>query len=133
MSITKYNSEVSAPTAESVGISPVGGQNTMIAIAFTDVDIYGKNGATWELVGTTSPDDKVVFVSFETYSEAYFKSCTGYTEVVRVFWIDEAVTAAPAAQPTSVSEIGDMPAFTPADEGKVLSIDSSGNLVWIAR
>ena len=133
MSITKYNSELDAPTAASVGISPAGGQNTMIAIAFTDVEIYGKNGATWELVGTTSSDDKVVFVSFETYSQAYFKSNTGSAEVVRVFWIDEAVTAAPAAQPTSVSEIGDMPAFTPADEGKVLSIDSSGNLVWIAR
>lgn len=133
MSITKYNSELDAPTAASVGISPAGGQNTMIAIAFTDVEIYGKNGATWELVGTTSSDDKVVFVSFETYSQAYFKSNTGSAEVVRVFWIDEAVAAAPAAQPTSVSEIGDMPAFTPADEGKVLSIDSSGNLVWIAR
>lgn len=133
MSITKYNSELSAPIASSVGIGPEGNENTMIAIAFTAVEVYGKNGSTWELIGTTSADDKLVFVSFETYSEAYFKSNTGSAEVVRVFFIDDAVVAAQAPQPTTVSEIGDMPAFTPSDEGKVLSIDSNGNLVWIAR
>ncbi len=133
MSITKYTAEQSAPDANSVGISPSANHNTAICIGFVEIEVYGKNGATWELVGTISTDDKIVFVPFETYSEVFFKSCSGYDEVVRVVFMEDSLVKAAAPTPASVDEISDVPAFTASDAGKVLSVDAGGNLVWITR
>ncbi len=47
--------------------------------------------------------------------------------------MEDSLVKAPAPAPTNISEIGDMPAFTSADAGKVLSVDADGNLVWIVR
>jgi hypothetical protein len=47
--------------------------------------------------------------------------------------MEDSLIKAAAPDPTSVTEIGDMPAFSSADAGKVLSVDDQGNLVWIAR
>ena len=47
--------------------------------------------------------------------------------------MEDSLIKAAAPAPTSVSEIGDMPSFTSADAGKVLSVDAQGNLVWITR
>jgi hypothetical protein len=133
MSVTKYNVGTAAPTAGDTGITPAAQHNTMICIGFAEIEVYGKNGGTWELVGTSTDDDKIVFVSFETYSEVFFKSNSGYEETMRGVFMEDSLIKAAAPSPSSVSEIGDMPAFTAADAGKVLSVDSSGNLVWIAR
>ena len=133
MSVTKYNAETSAPTESSVGVFPEANQNTMICIGFKEIEVYGKNGSSWELVGTMTTEDKVVFVPFITYSEVFFKSNTGETEVVRGVFMEDSLVKAPAPTPTTVSEIGDMPVFTSSDAGKVLSVDAGGNLVWIAR
>jgi len=133
MSVTKYNAETSAPDGGSVGISPEANQNTMICIGFAEIEVYGKNGSSWELVGTITAEDKVVFVPFTTYSEVFFKSNSGVTEVVRGVFMEDSLVKAPAPSPTNISEIGDMPAFTSADAGKVLSVDAGGNLVWIVR
>jgi hypothetical protein len=133
MSVVKHNADVTAPIGSSVGVSPDANQNTMIAIGFAEVEVYGKNGASWVLVGTITAEDKVVFIPFETYSEVFFKSNTGSVEVVRVFFIEDSIVQAAAPTPTTVDEIGDMPSFTSADAGKVLSIDANGDLVWITR
>ena len=133
MSITKYTAGQSAPSAGSEGIGPEANHNTAICIGFSAVEVYGKNGSTWELVGTTSTDDKIVFVPFETYSEVFFKSNTGSDEVVRVVFMEDSLVKAAAPTPASVDEISDVPAFTASDAGKVLSVDAGGNLVWITR
>jgi len=133
MSITKYTAGTSAPDGSSVGVSPGASHNTAICIGFTDVGVYGKNGATWELVGSTSSDDKIVFVPFETYSEIFFKSESGQEETVRVVFMEDSLVKAAAPSPASVSEISDVPAFTASDAGKILSVDAGGNLVWITR
>lgn len=133
MSVTKYTAGTSAPTGADTGIAPEANQNTMICVGFAEIEVYGKNAGTWELVGTTTADDKVVFVPFETYDEVFFKSTTGQEETVRGFFMFDSLVKAAAPVPTSVAEIGDMPAFSAADAGKVLSIDSEGNLVWVAR
>ncbi len=133
MSITKYTAGVSAPDGGSEGVSPEANHNTMICIGFAEIEVYGKNAGSWELVGTTTSDDKVVFVPFTTYSEVFFKSNSGYEELVRGVFMEDSLIKAPAPTPTTVSEIGDMPAFTSSDAGKVLSVDAGGNLVWIAR
>ena len=133
MSVTKYTAGTSAPSGSSVGILPEANQNTMICIAFVDVEIYGKNGSTWELVGQTTAEDKLVFVPFTTYSEVFFKSLTGEEATVRGVFMEDSLVKAAAPTPASVNEIGDMPAFSSADAGKVLSVDDQGNLVWITR
>ena len=133
MSITKYTAGVLAPDGGSEGVSPEANHNTMICIGFAEIEVYGKNAGSWELVGTTTSDDKVVFVPFTTYSEVFFKSNSGYEELVRGVFMEDSLIKAPAPTPTTVSEIGDMPAFTSSDAGKVLSVDAGGNLVWIAR
>lgn len=133
MSVTKYTAGLSAPDGSSVGVSAEPNHNTMICIAFVDVEVYGKNGSSWELVGQTTTDDKLVFVPFTTYSEVFFKSLTGEEATVRGVFMEDSLIKAAAPDPTSVTEIGDMPAFSSADAGKVLSVDDQGNLVWIAR
>ena len=133
MSITKYTAGVSAPDGGSEGVSPEANHNNMICIGFADIEVYGNNAGSRELVGTHTSDDKVVFVPFTTYSEVFFKSNSGYEELVRGVFMEDSLIKAPAPTPTTVSEIGDMPAFTSSDAGKVLSVDAGGNLVWIAR
>lgn len=133
MSVTKYTAGTSAPDGSSVGILPEANHNTMICIGFGEVEVYGKNGTSWELVGTTTAEDKIVFVPFTTYSEVFFKSNTGSEETMRGVFMEDSLIKAAAPAPTSVSEIGDMPSFTSADAGKVLSVDAQGNLVWITR
>lgn len=133
MSINKFTAGTSAPTSGSEGIGPEANHNTMICIGFAEIEVYGKNGSTWELVGTTNTDDKIVFVPFETYSEVFFKSNSGSEEIVRAVFMEDSLIKAAAPTPASVTEIGDMPAFSSDDAGKVLSVDAQGNLVWIAR
>ena len=133
MSITKFTAGTSAPTAQSEGIPPEANHNTMSCIGFSEVEVYGKNGSSWELIGTTNTDDKIVFVPFETYSEAFFKSNSGQEETVRAVFMEDSLVKSAAPSPASIEEIGDMPAYSASDAGKVLSVDNSGNLTWIAR
>ena len=133
MSVTKYTAGTTAPDGASVGVSPEANHNTMICIGFAEIEVYGKNGSSWELVGTTTSEDKVVFVPFTTYSEVFFKSNSGSEETVRGVFMEDSLIKAAAPAPASVSQIGDMPAFSADDAGKVLSVDGSGNLVWITR
>lgn len=133
MSVTKYIAGTTAPTSGDAGISPEANQNTMICIGFSEIEVYGKNGSSWELVGTTTAEDKVVFVPFTTYSAVFFKSNTDSEETMRGVFMEDSLVKSQAPTPASVSEIGDMPAFSAADAGKVLSVDAGGNLVWITR
>lgn len=129
----KVNSNLTAPAAETVGTGPQAQQNTMIAIGFAEIEVYGKIGSTWSLIDTITSDNKAVFVSFETYDEYYFKSNTGSEEVVRVFFFNDNITRVSEAAPTNVSQIGDFPAFSAADAGKVLTVGAGGQLEWVTR
>ena len=133
MSVTKYTAGVSAPDGASEGVSPAANQNTMICIGFVEIEVYGKEGANWVLVGTTTADDKVVFVPFTTYSEVFFKSNSGQEEQMRGVFMEDSLIQAVAPAPSAIADVSDMPAFTSSDAGKVLSVDNSGNLVWITR
>ena len=133
MSVTKYTAGVSAPDGASEGVSPAANQNTMICIGFVEIEVYGKQGANWVLVGTTTADDKVVFVPFTTYSEVFFKSNSGQEEQMRGVFMEDSLIQAVAPAPSAIADVSDMPAFASSDAGKVLSVDNSGNLVWITR
>lgn len=133
MSVTKYTAGVSAPDGGSVGISPEANHNTMICIGFVEIEVYGKNAGVWELIGTTTADDKVVFVPFTTYSEAFFKSNSGQEEQMRGVFMEDSLVKAAAAAPAAIADVSDVPTFDSADAGKVLSVDAGGNLVWITR
>lgn len=129
----KVNSNLTAPGAETIGTQPQAQQNTMIAIGFAEIEVYGKIGSTWSLVDTITSSNKTVFVSFETYDEYYFKSNTGSAEVVRVFFFNDSITQVSEPAPTTVSQIGDFPAFSAADAGKVLTVGAGGQLQWVTR
>ena len=133
MSVSKYTVGTVAPTGSDVGIAPEPNQNTMICIGFAEIEVYGKNGANWQLIGTCTESDKVVFVPFTTYSAVFFKSNSGEEETMRGVFMNDSLIKAAAPTPASVTEIGDMPAFSAADAGKVLSVDVNGNLAWINR
>jgi len=133
MSVTKYTAGVSAPDGGSEGVSPEANHNTMICIGFAEIEVYGKNAGSWELVGTTTSDDKVVFVPFTTYSEVFFKSNSGQEELVRGVFMEDSLIKAAAPAPSAIADVSDVPAFTSSDAGKVLSVDAGGDLVWITR
>ena len=133
MSVTKYTAGVSAPDGASEGVSPSANQNTMICIGFAEIEVYGKEGANWVLLGTTTADDKVVFVPFTTYSEVFFKSNSGQEEQMRGVFMEDSLVKSAAPAPSAIADVSDIPAFTSSDAGKVLSVDGSGNLIWLTR
>ena len=57
MSVTKYIAGTTAPTSGDAGISPEANQNTMICIGFSEMEVYGKSGSSWELIGTSTAED----------------------------------------------------------------------------
>jgi hypothetical protein len=50
-----------------------------------------KMAASWELVGTTTSEDKIVFVPFTTYSEVFFKSNSGQEETMRGVFMEDSL------------------------------------------
>ena len=76
-----------------------------------------------------------IVISLEEYEDMYFVSKTGKEETMRYFFVEDTVVA-PITEQTkinSIADVSDVPSFTAADAGKVLSVDAQGNLAWINR
>ncbi len=83
-----------------------------------------------------NPDHTTVDLS--DYEDVFFVSKSGQEETVRYFFVEDAVVAPrilDGQQPEALKleDVSDVPAFTQADAGKILSVDAQGNLAWIAR
>ena len=135
--------------------------SAVIIVGFVEIEVYGLNGGTWSLIdtmddyqGERSPDGGMTSfnesigtnngfksdhttVNLADYEDVFFVSKTGQQEPVRYFFVEDAVVAPrlvdEEAAPLKLEEISDVPAFTLADAGKILSVDAQGNLAWIAR
>ncbi len=137
MKMYKQLASLEAPTPSAEGMLAQGNaaQQSVIIVGFAHVEVYGKKNGAWELAATVLEDDKSTFVSLEEYEGFYFLSKSGKEEVLRYFFIEDSVIAPAIADSkvNSIQDIGDMPSFTAADAGKVLSVDVQGNLAWINR
>ena len=156
MKLNKSTAGVTAPDAGSVGFGSEGqaaSANAVIIVGFAEIEVYGLNGGTWSLIDTVedfyvgehsndgrlwsiNPDHTTV--NLADYEDVFFVSKSGQEESVRYFFVEDAVVAPhilPGHQPDALKleDVSDVPAFTQADAGKILSVDAQGNLAWITR
>lgn len=81
---------------------------------------------------TTTPGN--IAIDLTKYEDVYFVSKSGTEEVMRFFYVEDAIVSPAALSKASkLEDISDMPAFTQADAGKVLSINAQGSLTWVTR
>jgi hypothetical protein len=152
MKLNKSIAGVTAPDAGSTGFGSEGqaaSANAVIIVGFAEIEVYGLNGGTWSLIDTVEDYNQSLgtnngfkadhtTVNLADYEDVFFVSKSGQEEPVRYFFVDDAVVAPhilPGSQPESLKleDVSDVPAFTQADAGKILSVDVQGNLAWIAR
>lgn len=161
MKLNKSIAGVTAPDAGSTGFGNEGqaaSANAVIIVGFAEIEVYGLNGGTWSLIDTVEdlfgnlgygvhgnfhlPDYDVnpdhTTVNLADYEDVFFVSKSGQEESVRYFFVEDAVVAPhllPGHHPDAMKleDVSDVPAFTQADAGKILSVDAQGNLAWIAR
>jgi len=143
MKMYKQITSLVAPDVASEGMLAQANAGTqgVIVVGFNDIDVYGKKNGAWELIkslGDADPATKGaerVVISLEEYEDMYFVSKTGKEETMRYFFVEDTVVA-PITEQTkinSIADVNDVPSFTAADAGKVLSVDAQGNLAWINR
>ena len=87
-------------------------------------------------LASVNPDHTTV--NLADWEDVYFVSKSGQEETVRYFFVEDAVVAPhilPGQQQEALKleDVSDVPAFTQADAGKILSVDAQGNLAWITR
>ena len=162
MKLNKVMSGVSAPSATTPGLLGEIGQNVnfVIVVGFADFEVYGKLNGSWEAIDLlvesafepmppdtsgiveTNEGDHSRFtitpgniaIDLTKYEDVYFVSKSGTEEVMRFFYIEDSIVSpAVASKASKLEDISDMPAFTQADAGKVLSINAQGNLTWVTR
>ena len=162
MKLNKSIAGLEVPEASSIGaLGDVGANvNSVIIIGFADVEVYGKTNGAWELVDVliepaispmppdtsgaispmppdtsgirTNPDRTII--SLENYEDVFFVSKSGKEEYMRFFFMEDSiVSSAGESKINSVTEVSDMPVFSASDAGKILSVNSEGNLAWTAR
>ncbi len=151
MKLNKSTAGVTAPDAGSAGFGNEGqatSANAVIIVGFAEIEVYGLNSGAWSLIDTVedtffdntahsvNPDHTTV--NLADYEDVFFVSKSGQEESVRYFFVDDAVVAPhilPGHQPDALKleDVSDVPAFTQADAGKILSVDAQGNLAWITR
>jgi len=152
MKLNKSTAGVTTPDAGSTGFGNEGqaaSANAVIIVGFAEIEVYGLNSGTWSLIDTienffdntahsvgVSPDHTTV--NLADYEDVFFVSKSGHEETVRFFFVEDAVVAPhilPGHQPEALKleDVSDVPTFTQADAGKILSVDAQGNLAWIAR
>ena len=158
MKLNKSTAGLTTPGAGSTGLGSEGqaaSANAVIIVGFAEIEVYGLNGGAWTLIDTVEDDffDNTAHsfgnlgygvnpdhttVNLADYEDVFFVSKSGQEETVRYFFIEDAVVAPhilPGQQPEALKleDVSDVPAFTQADAGKILSVDAQGNLAWIAR
>jgi len=150
MKLNKSIAGLNVPDANSTGLGSEGqaaSANAVIIVGFCEIEVYGLNGGTWSLIDTVenlfgnlgygiNPDHTTV--NLADYEDVFFVSKSGQEETVRFFFVEDAVVAPhilPGHQPDALKleDVSDVPAFTQADAGKILSVDAQGNLAWITR
>ena len=122
-----------------------GGTWSLIDTVDSFLDAVGDGTVSDGYAGEQSSDGRLwsvkpdhTTVNLADYEDVFFVSKSGQEEPVRYFFVEDAVVAPhllPGHQPDALKleEISDVPAFTQADAGKILSVDAQGNLAWIAR
>jgi hypothetical protein len=161
MKLNKVMSGLAAPTASTPGFLGEIGQNvnSVIVVGFADFEVYGKLNDSWvaiDLIVETNEGDHSrldgsegflnrdgtrlssvpgnIAIDLTQYEDVYFVSKSGAEEVMRFFYVEDAIVSpASFSKASSLEDISDMPAFTQADAGKVLSINAQGNLTWVTR
>ena len=161
MKLNKSTAGLTAPDAGSTGFGSEGqaaSANAVIIVSFAEIEVYGLNSGTWSLIDTiivgdhggddhtnnlfgnlgygVNPDHATV--NLADYEDVFFVSKSGQEETVRYFFVEDAVVAPrilDGHQPEALKleDVSDVPAFTQADAGKILSVDAQGNLAWITR
>ena len=161
MKLNKSNAGLTAPENGSIGILSGGeaaNANAIIIVGFAEIEVWGKkhinDGNGYWLIDTverfdhdfptgmdptdlldTNPDHTTV--NLADWEDVFFVSKSGKQETVRYFFVEDAVVAPrlidEEPEDLKLEDVSDVPAFTQADAGKILSVDAQGNLAWIAR
>ena len=118
-------------TVEDFNAAMEGGASPFGTLSYGYASEQSSDGRLWGVADHTT-------VNLADYEDVFFVSKSGREENVRYFFVDDAVVAPhilDGNQPDTLKleDISDVPAFTQADAGKILSIDAQGNLAWIAR
>ncbi len=157
MKLNKSNAGLTEPDNGSVGILSEGdsaGASALIVVGFAEIEVWGEksinDGNGYWLIDTVqgngfndavdqgmSPQDTLT-VNLADWVDIFFVSKSGQEESVRYFFVEDAVIAPnilPGHQTEALKleDVSDVPAFTQADAGKILSVNDQGNLAWIAR
>lgn len=157
MKLNKSNAGLIEPDNGSIGIlngSEAEGASALIVVGFAEIEVWGEkafnDGNGYWLIDTVrgngfqaalgdgmDPADTIT-VNLADWVDIFFVSKSGQEESVRYFFVEDAVIAPnilPGQQTEALKleDVSDVPAFTEADAGKILSVNDQGNLAWIAR
>lgn len=153
MKLNKTLAALSQPTPSTDGMLAQGNATaqSVIIVGFANVDVYGKQNGAWSLIdelrsdGFLASDDAhdggyvpgydTHAVDLAQYEDVYFVSMSGEQEVMRYFFVEDHVVSptVEGSKANKLEDISDMPAFTVADAGKVLTVDALGSLTWVTR
>jgi len=145
MKLNKTIAALTQPTPSTEGMlaQANAGTQSVIIVGFANVDIYGKQGGSWSLIDELRPADflsqdsahDTYAVDLSEYEDVYFTSVSGEQETMRYFFVEDHVIAptVQGSKANKLEDISDMPAFTVADAGKVLTVDAQGSLIWVTR
>jgi len=147
MKLNKTNAALTQPTPTTDGmLAQANGQaQSVIIVGFANIDIYGKQNGAWALIDELRPQSDFMLidesahdtyaVDLSQYEDVYFVSISGKEEVMRYFFVEDSVVAptVEGSKANKLEDISDMPAFTVADAGKVLTVDALGSLIWVTR
>jgi len=153
MKLNKTLAALSQPTPSTDGMLAQGNATaqSVIIVGFANVDIYGKQSGAWSLIdelrsdgflntdeahdGGYNPGYDTHAVDLAQYEDVYFVSMSGEQEVTRYFFVEDHVVSptVEGSKANKLEDISDMPAFTVADAGKVLTVDALGSLTWVTR
>jgi len=147
MKLNKTLAALSQPTPSTDGMLAQGNATaqSIIIVGFANVDIYGKQNGAWALIDELRPQSDFMLidesahdtyaVDLAEYEDVYFVSMSGEQEVMRYFFVEDHVVSptVEGSKANKLEDISDMPAFTVADAGKVLTVDALGSLTWVTR
>jgi hypothetical protein len=153
MKLNKTLAALSQPTPSTDGMLAQGNATaqSVIIVGFANVDVYGKQNGAWSLIdelrsdGFLASDDAhdggyvpgydTHAVDLAQYEDVYFVSMSGKQEVMRYFFVEDHVVSPTleSSKANKLEDISDMPSFTVADAGKVLTVDALGSLTWVTR
>jgi hypothetical protein len=145
MKLNKTIAALTQPTPSTEGMLAQANANasSVIIVGFANVDIYGKQSGSWSLINELRPENVLssddahdnYAVDLSEYEDVYFTSVSGEQETMRYFFVEDYVIAptVQGSKANKLEDISDMPAFTVADAGKVLTVDVQGSLIWVTR